>query len=864
MMRSAAVALILIFATFAASATHIVGGEFEIVHLGENRYLFRQIQYFDAINGNPDAEDASISASIFRMSDDAYVRNVLMFQVEDKLIKYSNPSCTDNTISTKRLVYETTLTLNPEDFDDPEGYYMVWERCCRNEVISNIVNPGNTGQTFYIEFPPLIKNGEPFVNSTPTLFPPLQDYACVNQFYYADFKGFDQDGDSLVYSLVTPLNSSETNTNPQPNPLPDPKPKPHSNINWAIGYSENVQVTGPEPLNITKDGILRVIPDREGLFVFSVKCEEFRNGEKIGEVRRDFQLFVVDCPPPGNKPEIKAKAPGSTEYKADISTVVLNYGDDTCFDIIVNDKDGGETIRIKAVPVNFQDSLQERLDFDFGLINDPNDTLKVKFCLSHCINDGSYSPAMIDLFVYDNRCPQSLIDTLRINAYINQPPNSDPVFTLPVKPDTTFALSEGGLYSIPVKATDADNDELSVSILPVDFDPLDYGLSLVEINNTPGEVDYNILWDADCEAYDFSDKNEFEFMLIVEDFDECLKVNADTTFYTVRIELPPNERPVLKLNGFESDLVTQIKIEELRNFIVTLEDADVTDSLSLTAKGFGFNLSDYGLVFNEIMGTQSIGQTFKFQVNCDYVGFVLPDTLEILFIGEDFDKCKAKSGDTLRLYVKLLPPDNNPPVITIDGSDKDNDTLEFIVGQNISLFFDSVDPDGDQTILYLLDEDSLNDNFGINFSTGTGGPSSSGTFSWYAECQYLAPGYKDGTYPLKLLAIDDKCLVPDSTFHNFVIVIKDKYHNKDFLPPNVFTPNEDDDLNPEFYIPNLPQDNCENVFEEIIILNRWGQEVFRSTDREFRWDGQGHTNGVYYYTLIFSNKSYKGIVSLLK
>ncbi len=35
----------------------------------------------------------------------------------------------------------------------------------------------------------------------------------------------------------------------------------------------------------------------QGQFVCGVRCEEFRNGVKIGEILRDFQLNVVFCPP---------------------------------------------------------------------------------------------------------------------------------------------------------------------------------------------------------------------------------------------------------------------------------------------------------------------------------------------------------------------------------------------------------------------------------------------------------------------------------------------------------------------------------------------------------------------------------------
>jgi len=38
-------------------ATHIVGGEFELVHLKDFDYQLRMILYFDVVNGNPAAAD---------------------------------------------------------------------------------------------------------------------------------------------------------------------------------------------------------------------------------------------------------------------------------------------------------------------------------------------------------------------------------------------------------------------------------------------------------------------------------------------------------------------------------------------------------------------------------------------------------------------------------------------------------------------------------------------------------------------------------------------------------------------------------------------------------------------------------------
>ena len=42
--------------------------------------------------------------------------------------------------------------------------------------------------TYTLQFPPIVdSSGSPFVNSSPKLFPPLSDYACVNQLFYIDF-----------------------------------------------------------------------------------------------------------------------------------------------------------------------------------------------------------------------------------------------------------------------------------------------------------------------------------------------------------------------------------------------------------------------------------------------------------------------------------------------------------------------------------------------------------------------------------------------------------------------------------------------------------------------------------------------------
>lgn len=60
----------------------------------------------------------------------------------------------------------------------------------------------------------------------------------------------------------------------------------------------------------------------------------------------------------------------------------------------------------------------------------------------------------------------------------------------------------------------------------------------------------------------------------------------------------------------------------------------------------------------------------------------------------------------------------------------------------------------------------------------------------------------------------------------------------------------------------LPLDNCVGEFVSIRIYNRWGRQVFESTNRNFKWFGEGLPNGVYFYLVQYTHKEYRGSVTL--
>ncbi len=838
-----------------AQATHIVGGEFEIVHIEGDRYLFNQIQYFDVVNGDPQAKDLIISASVFRKRDNVFVRSITMQYQSENYVPYTNPVCTTDKLVTNRIVYSTEVTLNPQLFSDEQGYYMVWERCCRNNIINNIIQPEETGQTFYIEFPPIRKNGQEFRNSTPQLFPPLSDYACVNRFYYVDFRGYDADGDSLVYSLATPLNTSAFE------PLPTPTPSPHPYVTWVPGINSNYQIPGNPTLEIDSNGFLTVTPSEEGLFVFSVRCEEFRKGIKIGTVIRDFQLFVLDCPDPGVPPQIKVKAPGSDVYTSKLDTITLKVEDSKCFDFSVKDMDGNEKITMRAIPINFDADLKDLFSTNIGVLSNPEDTLGFQFCFPDCPYLPG-EPMVVDVIAQDFTCPLPLMDTIRIIVMVETPPNQPPKFVRPVQDEITASFTEGSLINFPFEAIDNDLDSILLFAEGDGFDLSKFGIKIDTLIFEKGKISFDINWNTDCQIYPFGLKNDFRLKLYIEDYDQCSIDNRDSIILNIHIDLPDNNVPIVLLDNDHTDQELIVHIEDNLLFDVHAFDGDPTDIIFLEAVGIGFDLNDLGIAFENQTGRSNIQSNLQWQIACDDVNLFQRDEYEILFIVEDEDKCKVQNADTVKLSLKILPPLNNAPEIFIDGQVLE-DTIIVDAGQLIDLNIVGTDIDGDPISFNLLDETQAS-GLGVGFDQTTGKANISSKFIWQTDCGLLADDYKPGIYTFNILLNDYKCLVPKSDSLKLVVMVRDEEINYEMLPPNVFTPNNNDEINQSYYIPDLPRDNCAQQFEQIVIFNRWGKEVFGSKDRDFHWSGTDEPNGVYYYMISYTGFFIKGTVSILR
>ncbi|MEP2671520.1 MAG: gliding motility-associated C-terminal domain-containing protein [Cyclobacteriaceae bacterium] len=81
--------------------------------------------------------------------------------------------------------------------------------------------------------------------------------------------------------------------------------------------------------------------------------------------------------------------------------------------------------------------------------------------------------------------------------------------------------------------------------------------------------------------------------------------------------------------------------------------------------------------------------------------------------------------------------------------------------------------------------------------------------------------------------------------------------DNNLMVPNIFTPNGDG-INEVFFIRNIPDAT------EVMITNRWGKQVYSSTNYQNDWDGGDIADGVYYYRINAGGQSYSGWVEVLR
>ena len=905
---------VLFFLSIPSIASHIVGGEFNLLYLGPNKYQLNLILYFDALNGFEQLLDQEVNAHIYRYSDDSLILVKFLPRMYLENVPYYQENCEFDGVKTTRIVYGDTLTLSDEMFSDPEGYYVAWENCCRNYDVTN-ADTGNfpvpgtppgvqSGQTYFLSFPAIVQDGKPFVNSSPSLFRALNSFGCVGVPYWADFGGVDNDGDTLLYSLILPYDVAPGYA------LNTTRPTPYPTITWVDGFGPFNIMGGNPKLSISADGMLTVTPQYQGLFIFAVQCREVRNGKVIGWAIREFQLYVTDWCEPNYPPEIKGKLANETSYNSE-DVMIVDFAENLapeyrCINVLITDRDAAieEIVEIQAIPLNFDGDIDVVLPNTITALLQNGSGIEFDICFPECplIDPELNEYYEIGILALDDACPLPRIDTLVIKVKINPPANERPYIltngqNLDIY-DNLVTESSGGMFTLPIVGNDPDGQNLSLTILPInDFDPSKAGMSFTTPSYTPGSVATQFIWNHDCDTeLDFSEgvdvsvdkyatRKAYNFYIIVEDMDQCEFARADTLEMNLVIEFPGEASPnIFKEGGDEEKEYYEeyYEFNQIINYEVrAIDGAGDADPLNIFAIGEDFELAEYGASFNGVINGIGIAPGSKgvlnWPLNCQYFDLQSNNLFTVLFIVSDIDDCNLVNSDTLKVDFTVSERINSAPelsFINIPGAPPivDNElTVDYL--SNVDFQVIAIDTPDDSVSINIGPIIGINDVGAYQYSSVDGKGSATASFSMDLGCGYLN-GVENGKYKIQFIAQDWACEnVLSDTLELKLTVIHHLEGQQAFVAPNVFTPNGDGindyfamhmlDLNKRHLVNILPPDDCAGSFEEITILNRWGSSVFRSDNRDFQWYGEDSPAGVYYYVIRYSHKEYNGTVSLL-
>jgi len=642
-------------------ATHIVGGEIELQYLGAGKTFTHRVNlnlYFDQLTGNPGAEDATVVLGVFRKRDNVFLSGLELPRTGSSLIASTLPNCTQASQSTRVIRYGLDVTLNPQAFNDPGGYYITWERCCRNGGITNIVAPGDAASTFYLEFPAISATTPALYNSSPVFKAPKGDYICLNRPFVFDFSATDADGDSLVYSMVTPYNGFSDRNNPIPGigtQLIAPRffPGPYPSVGWNTGYSATNAIPGNVPLQVNpRTGILSVTASRAGLFVFSVEVVEYRRGVAIGRVRRDYQLQAIDCPT-NDAPVLLMKAQGDRNFYKEGTILTLNDTDNVCLNLFVTDPNANQRISI----TNGSGSLAGLAITPGVLVSATGrDTTSAQFCFDACALYNNGNPVTLRIQATDDACPQGLTTTLNILVRVNATPATKPAASTDLRSAQT-TVSVGTSLTFNGIGKDSQNGAVTIEAVGRGFSLASAGMTFSPKSGT-GTVSSAFTWKPTCTQ---ATQTEYvvDFIAINK---RCAIERRDTT--TVRLaargvsSLPPSIRTSLPSRVVEVMVTPSDTTSGGVRFTVFGNDPDKTDTLFLTGIGRGFNLASAGMLFNNKTGSPELQSPFAWQATCATLQGKSEATFTLDFANTD-RSCQPKNTDTTSVVLKLRTPEIN-------------------------------------------------------------------------------------------------------------------------------------------------------------------------------------------------------------
>jgi hypothetical protein len=308
-----------------ASATHVVGAEFEWEEIGKDTFLIKLNVYRDCNGVNLSATPITVNSNCGSLRlNTTRSYGIDVTPVCDKIDNRCDSKTSTFAYGIERYVLSTVFYADTLINNGCCEFVLNWTQCCR----AGNITTGAANQNFYIDSKFDACNHQDIEWRKPGV-----EILCLGKDATIDMGlKTSNPNERIVYSLDDPRASATAKTNWSSNYSSD-EPL------FFLGFPNSTNDL-PRGFHVDKDnGILEFRPMKEEISIFTIKAEIFRGSKIIATAKRDVQIFIVKCP--NNNIPALSGLNGTNVY-----TKVLCTGKKYSFNILSDDDDNNDTLAL--------------------------------------------------------------------------------------------------------------------------------------------------------------------------------------------------------------------------------------------------------------------------------------------------------------------------------------------------------------------------------------------------------------------------------------------------------------------------------------------------------------------------------------
>jgi gliding motility-associated-like protein len=499
-----------------AFATHSAGADIKYKYLSGNQYEITVTFYRDC---GGVAEPNSVTVNC-KSQNGNFNFNVLANKVsgangqEITFPCSTNPTTCNGGVATgiKKWIYSTIVTLPSQQSDWTFSYSI----CCRNCSITTINSPCSSNSVLYVEAK--LNNLLSINNSSPDFTNSPVAFVCLGQNFNYNHGVVEPDGDSLFYELITP------------------KTGPNSTVSFIPPSSVINPISSSTPFTLNSlNGDINFTPNQMQIGVMAIRIKEYRNGQFIGSVIRDMQVYTQTCN--NNLPTLSGINGGNN------FTTSICANQQICFTVNSIDLDNTQSITLSC------NNGITNASYVITAGNRPS----LNFCWTPTQSDISNTPHAFTITVKDDACPSNGVQTFSYSILVNGPQfiilssnnscntSSGAQLSVQTSGNYSYLWNNGattsnitnltaGIYT--VTATDQNgctNNQTfqittnSIALTPTIIHPSCQGLNngAIQLNISGGTAPYTYTWNNGASTRDIQQLAAGNYSVVVTDANGC-------------------------------------------------------------------------------------------------------------------------------------------------------------------------------------------------------------------------------------------------------------------------------------------------------------------------------------------------------